>query len=79
MLPTMTGFSVLEKIKREMDLDTVVYMMAREPEKQHIDMSSQLGASGVIDKSESLKDVALLLRRALQPAPDVAAETSKKG
>ena len=80
MLPTMTGFKVLEEIKKhDARSDTVVYMMTKSPKQRHIDVSARLGARGVIDKAVSLKDVTVLLQEALQgKSSGIVAKRRKK-
>jgi CheY-like chemotaxis protein len=68
VLPAMTGLvRLLEETEKDnTHRDTVVYVVTKEAVKQHIDTCMRLGASGVIDKSVSLEDVATLLQKSLQ-------------
>lgn len=68
-LPRMTGLvRLLEEIGKggTGGCTAVVYAMTKEAVSRHIDMCRRLGASGVIDKSRSLEDVAVQLQKALQ-------------
>jgi len=79
LLPEMTGLRVLEEIRkhdRDSDRETVVYMMSRDPNEIYAAVSAQLGAVGVINKTVSLKDVAMLLQKTLRlPLVDAAVQT----
>jgi len=68
VLPAMTGLvSLLEETEKDdTHCETVVYVMTKEAVKRHVDACLSLGASGVIDKSASLEDVATLLQKSLR-------------
>jgi len=66
VMPALTGLvRLLEEIGNKRR-GTVIYVMTKEALERHVDMCMRLGASGVIDKSVSLEDVAALLQKALK-------------
>jgi CheY-like chemotaxis protein len=66
VMPALTGLVRLLEAIGNKRCGTVIYVMTKEALERHVDMCMRLGANGVIDKSVSLEDVAILLQKALK-------------